>query len=99
MRSKFTTMLAAFLMMASGCAVASSRLTPNDCNSYSFSASKAAVTPVDLSRELTGLESVGYRPGVDNYAPDIAQARDRLHEYVRDCMPKHAKANGPSTSG
>jgi len=100
MKSEFTTMLAASLMMASACAVASSRLTPNDCNSYPFSASKAAVTPVDMSRELTELESVGYRPGVDNYAPDIAQARDRLHaKYVRDCTPKHAKANGPSTSG
>jgi len=62
MKSKFTTMSAASLMTASGCVVASSTLTPNDCNSYPFSASKAAVTAVNISRELTELESVGYRP-------------------------------------
>jgi Domain of unknown function (DUF4148) len=100
MKSRFTTMLAASLMMASTCALASSRLTPKDCNSYPFKATKAALTPADVSRELTELESVGYRPGVDNYSPDIAQARDRLHaKYVRDCMPKQVKLNGPSTSG
>jgi hypothetical protein len=51
-------------------------------------------------RELNELESVGYRPGVDNYSPDLSDARARLMaKYNEDCMPpKHATTAAPGTS-
>jgi hypothetical protein len=73
------------LMVASAGAFAGTRLTPQQCNAY---------------RELAELESVGYRPALDNYSLDISDARARLNaEYVRDCLPKGSTASLPSTSG
>jgi hypothetical protein len=87
------------LMMASGLAMAS-HLTPEECNSYPFKPAHGAVTQDDLNRELAELESVGYRPAIDNYALDISDARARLNaEYKRDCAPPHATTGNPSTSG
>jgi hypothetical protein len=88
------------LMMASACAMASDRLTPHQCNSYPFKPTNGAVTHRDLMRELTELEAVGYRPGVDNYSLDITDARARLMaKYATDCKPdQHAASVPPSNS-
>jgi hypothetical protein len=88
------------LMMASACAMASDRLTPHQCNSYPFKPTNGEVTHRDLMRELTELEAVGYRPGVDNYSLDITDARARLMaKYATDCKPdQNATAVTPSSS-
>ena len=88
------------LMMASACAMASDRLTRNQCNSYPFKPTNGEVTHRDLMRELTELEAVGYRQGVDNYSLDITDARARLMaKYATDCKPdQHAASVPPSNS-
>jgi hypothetical protein len=51
-----------------------------------------------MMSELTELESVGYRPSLDNYSLDITQARERLMEkYNTDCKPDQTATNLPST--
>jgi hypothetical protein len=88
------------LMVASAGAFAGTRLTPQQCNAYPFQPTHGALTQDDLNRELAELESVGYRPALDNYSLDISDARARLNaEYVRDCLPKGSTASLPSTSG
>lgn len=84
------------LMIASACAMASDRLTPHQCHSYPFKTTHSEVTHRDLMRELTELESVGYRPGVDNYALDITDARSRLQaKYKTDCAPNQTTSAAP----
>jgi hypothetical protein len=91
MKTSLKVALPFALMMASACAMASDRLTPHQCNSYPFKTMHTQVTHRDLMRELTELEAVGYRPGVDNYALDITDARARLMaKYSTDC--KHNQA-------
>ncbi|MEW6346840.1 MAG: hypothetical protein RXR20_18855 [Paraburkholderia sp.] len=88
------------LMMASACAMASGPLTPHQCNSYPFQPTHGEVTHRDLMRELNELESVGYRPAIDNYSLDITDARARLMaKYETDCKPdQHAADVPPSNS-
>ncbi|RFU48271.1 DUF4148 domain-containing protein [Paraburkholderia sp. DHOC27] len=86
------------LMMASACAMASDHLTPHQCNAYPFK-TQGPVTHRDVMRELTELEAVGYRPGVDNYGPDINDARARLAaKYNEDCKPAQHATAAPSSS-
>jgi hypothetical protein len=86
--------LPAVLMAASSVTFASGHLTPQECNSYPFKATHGSVTADDMARELTELESVGYRPAIDNYSPDISDARARLNaEYTRDCAPAHTASS------
>jgi hypothetical protein len=85
-------------MPASACAMASNRLTPHECNAYPFKPAHGEVTHRALMRELTELESVGYRPEIDNYSLDITQARERLvDKYNMDCKPKQAATSLPAT--
>jgi hypothetical protein len=85
-------------MPASACAMASNRLTPHECNAYPFKPAHGEVTHRALMRELTELESVGYRPGIDNYSLDITQARERLiDKYNMDCKPKQVATSLPAT--
>jgi hypothetical protein len=87
------------LMLASACAMASNRLTPHECNAYPFKSAHGEVTHRALMRELTELESVGYRPGIDNYSLDIAQARERLNDaYNADCKPNQPATSLPATN-
>ena len=88
------------LMLASACAMASNPLTPRECNAYPFKPAHGEVTHRALMRELTELESVGYRPSIDNYSLDITQARERLiDKYNTDCKPQQAATSLPATNG
>jgi hypothetical protein len=88
------------LMTASVCAVAADRLTPEECNSYSFTPTHGQVTQADLSRELAELESVGYWPGTGNYSPGIPALRQRLNEkYALDCAQQHVSSDVQSPGG
>jgi hypothetical protein len=100
MKTPLKLVIPAVLMMASACAMASDKLTPHQCNSYPFKTTNGQVTHRDVMRELNELESVGYRPGVDNYSPDLSDARARLMaKYNEDCMPPtHATTAAPGTS-
>lgn len=99
MKTPFKLVLPLGLMMASACAMASGRLTPHECNSYPLAATSGHVTHRDLMRELAELESVGYRPSMDNYSLDIADARARLMtKYKEDCKPNQATTMAPATS-
>lgn len=85
------------LMAASSLACAAGHLTPQQCNSYPFKPAHGALSSDDVARELDELTSVGYRPGTDNYSPDIADARARLNaEYAKDCTGP-STANQPAT--
>lgn len=87
------------LLAASSLAFASGHLTPHQCSSYPFTPTHGALTTHDVARELAELESVGYRPGIDNYSPDIGDARARLMaEYAKDCLPSQTAA-GAANSG
>jgi hypothetical protein len=88
------------LMLASACAMASNPLTPDECNAYPFIPAHGEVSHRALMRELTELESVGYRPGLDNYSIDIAQARKLLiDKYNAECKPNQAATSLPATNG
>ncbi|QBR01848.1 hypothetical protein [Paraburkholderia pallida] len=92
------------LMTASSLACAAGHLTPQQCNSYPFKSAHGALSSDDVARELNELASVGYRPGIDNYSPDIADARAKLNaEYAKDCAPGASTASqsatGAATSG
>ncbi|HEV3425604.1 MAG TPA: hypothetical protein VG105_17850 [Paraburkholderia sp.] len=98
MKISFKFALPLGLMMASACAMAANRLTPHECNAYPFKPTHGELTHRDMMRELTELESVGYRPSLDNYSLDITQARERLMEkYNTDCKPDQTATNLPST--
>lgn len=99
MNSLFKLVMPVVLMMASACAMASDKLTPHQCNSYPFKTTNGQVSHRDVMRELNELESVGYRPGVDNYSPDLSDARARLMaKYEQDCRPTHTATAAPGTS-
>jgi hypothetical protein len=89
------------LMLASSFAFASTHLTQKECNSYPFKpAAHNTPSRADVARELSELESFGYRPALDNYSPDIGDIRNRLNaEYARDCLPAHTAASNASTNG
>ena len=100
MKISFKRAVPIIVMMTSAYAMASSPLTPTQCNAYPFVQAHGEVTHLDMMRELTELESVGYRPGIDNYSPDITQAREKLKaKYDEDCGPKQPAVSLPSTSG
>lgn len=100
MKTALKYVLPVGLMLASACAMASDRLTPHQCNSYPFKPTNGEVTHRDLMRELTELEAVGYRPGVDNYSLDITDARARLMaKYATDCKPDQHAASVPPSNG
>ncbi|WP_043286354.1 hypothetical protein [Paraburkholderia oxyphila] len=86
------------LMTASSLACAAGHLTPQQCNSYPFKPAHGALSSDDVARELNELASVGYRPSIDNYSPDIADARAKLNaEYVKDCAPGASTASQSAT--
>jgi hypothetical protein len=96
----FRVVLPIALMIASVCAIAAGRLTPEQCNSYPFVPTHGLVTRADLSRELAELESVGYWPGTGNYSPGIPALRQRLNEkYARDCAQQHVSSGAQSAGG
>jgi hypothetical protein len=86
------------LMAASSLACAAGHLTPQECNSYPLKPAHGALSSADVAREMKELASVGYHPAIDNYSPDIADARAKLNaEYERDCTPGQSTAGGSST--
>ncbi|WP_322062826.1 hypothetical protein [Paraburkholderia sp. J63] len=86
------------LLTASSLACAAGHLTPQQCNSYPFKPTHGALSSDDVARELNELVSVGYRPGTDNYSPDIADARAKLNaEYAKDCAPGQAATSQSAT--
>ncbi|WP_042337417.1 DUF4148 domain-containing protein [Paraburkholderia ferrariae] len=100
MNATLRRLLPLVLMAGSSLAFASGHLTREECNSYPFKPAHGPLTQADVAREMAELESVGYRPAIDNYSPDISAARDRLGaEYARDCMPRQHAAGGPSNNG
>jgi hypothetical protein len=87
------------LMAASSLAFAAGHLTPQECNSYPFKPAHGALSKDDVAREMKELASVGYHPALDNYSPDIADARAKLNaEYARDCVPAQSAASSSSTN-
>jgi hypothetical protein len=100
MRTPLRFALPLALLMASAGAVAANRLTPQECNAYPFKPAHGALTQDDVMRELVELESVGYRPSLDNYSLDISDARARLNaKYARDCLPKQSATGLPPANG
>jgi hypothetical protein len=88
------------LLATSSLAFASGHLTQHQCSRYPLASAHGALTSRDVARELSELESVGYRPGIDNYSPDIGDARARLMaQAAKDCLPTQAAAGNASTSG
>jgi hypothetical protein len=88
------------LLATSSLAFASGHLTQHQCSRYPLAQAHGALTSRDVARELSELESVGYRPGIDNYSPDISDARARLMaEAARDCMPAQTATGGTASSG
>jgi len=100
MKTAVVRLMPLALMAASSFAFAARHLTPQECNSYPFTSTHSALSKADVARELAELESFGYRPALDNYSPDISDARDRLNaEYERDCLPMHSTDSDPSSDG
>jgi hypothetical protein len=100
MKASVKRLLPLVLMAGSTLAFASAHLTREECNSYPLKPAHGAITSADTSRELAELALVGYRPGIDNYSPDIGDARNRLHAlYVKDCLPNQSAASNSSTNG
>ena len=100
MNLRLMCLLASPLIFASASALASSPLTPQECNAYPFVQTTGPVTHKDLMRELALLESVGYRPsaGEDiDYPNDIRRAQNDLSaKYLADCRPAQTAAQTPS---
>jgi hypothetical protein len=100
MKASIRIMLPLALMAGSSLAFASGHLTPQECNSYPFKPAHGALSSADIAREMAELESVGYRPALDNYSPDISDAQNRLNaEYARDCLPRGAAASNAPANG
>jgi Domain of unknown function (DUF4148) len=100
MKAAVVRLMPLALMAASSFAFASGHLTPQECNSYPFTPTHGELSRADVARELAELESVGYRPAIDDYSPDISDARNRLNaEYTRDCLPAQSTTSNPSTNG
>jgi hypothetical protein len=89
------TAAALCVLLASGAASASGKLTPGECNDYPFTPLSKPVTHAQLMKELSELESVGYDPSAsgDNYYPsDIQAAEARLAvKYRADCLGENVK--------
>ncbi|MFC0401666.1 DUF4148 domain-containing protein [Paraburkholderia rhizosphaerae] len=99
MKSVVLRVMPLALMAASSLTFASMHLTPKECNSYPFKVANGSPTTADVHRELAELESFGYRPALDNYSPDIGEARNRLNaEYAKDCMPPRTTASTHSST-
>jgi Domain of unknown function (DUF4148) len=89
------TTVALCVLLASGAASASSKLTAAECGDYPFKPLSKPVTHAQLMQELSELESVGYDPSAsdDNYYPsDIQEAEARLRlKYQADCLGQNVK--------
>jgi hypothetical protein len=89
------TTMALCVVLASGAASASAKLTPQECNDYPFTPLSKPVTHAQLMQELGELESVGYQAsaGDDSYYPsEIQQAEARLRlKYRADCLGEKVK--------
>jgi hypothetical protein len=100
MKLRHMCLLAGTLLFASTSALASGPLTPQECNAYPFVQTNRPVTHRDLMRELSLLESVGYRPSPSDdydYPNDIRTAEQRLNaKYLADCRPTQAAAQTSS---
>ena len=99
MNLRLLCLLASPLVFASASALASSPLTPQECNAYPFVQTTGPVTHKDLMRELALLESVGYRPAADDidYPHDIRHAEKQLRaKYLADCRSTQTAAQTPS---
>jgi len=83
------------VMLASGAASASSKLTPHECNDYPFTPLSKPVTHAQLMQELGELESVGYQAGGgdgSDYPSEINVAEARLKlKYRADCLGENVK--------
>ncbi|MGV2289814.1 DUF4148 domain-containing protein [Trinickia sp. YCB016] len=97
MNLRLMCLLASSLLFASASALASSPLTPQQCNAYPFVQTTEPVTHKDLIRELSLLESVGYRPATGDdldYPNDIRSAEELLSaKYLADCRPAQTAAH------
>jgi len=83
MKAAVVRLIPLALMVVSSFALASRHLTPEECNSYPFKQTQGTPSKADVARELAELESFGYRPAIDNYSPDISDARNRMNaEYA-----------------
>jgi Domain of unknown function (DUF4148) len=100
--------ISAVMLIGSASALATQKLTAQECNDYPFESVTGQVTKAQLERELSELESVGYQPGPaddDSYpetSPDLQQAEKLLQaKYVADCAPAAHRANAhmPSDGG
>src|SRR5260370_32846079 len=98
--------VSAVFLIGSASAVAAQKLTPQECNDYPFNPVTGQVTHTQLDRELSELESVGYRPGADDDyydedgIPDLQQAEKLLRaKYVADCAPAAHPANAQAPGG
>ena len=86
--------ISAVMLIGSASALATQKLTAQECNDYPFESVTGQVTKAQLERELSELESVGYESGPaadDLYPrtrPDLQQAEQRLQaKYRADCAP------------
>jgi hypothetical protein len=98
--------ISAVFLVGSASAIAAQKLTPQECNDYPFVPVNGRVTPTQLERELSELESVGYRPGADDDyydedgIPDLQQAEKLLRaKYVADCAPAGHPTNAQAPGG
>ena len=82
--------ISAVMLIGSASALATQKLTAQECNDYPFRQPTGEVTHAQLIQELSELESVGYNPTDDdlNYPTNLQQAEQRLQaKYRADCAP------------
>src|ERR1700675_4307545 len=92
--------ISAVMLIGSASALATQKLTAQECNDYPFESVTGQLTKAQLERELSELESVGYQPGPaddDSYpetSPDLQQAEKLLQaKKVADCAPAAHRPN------
>ena len=89
------TMVVLGVLLVSGAASASTKLTSQECNDYPFTPLSKPVTHAQLMQELGELESVGYQAGGGDgsyYPSEIDEAEARLKlKYRADCLGENVK--------
>lgn len=79
-------------VLASGCVLATPKLTKQQCNDYPFVKPHGTPTPQQIANERLELQAFGYIAEDDPYPSNFEQARRRLWQaYARDCTK-----SGPS---